>query len=79
MGQYNYLNNNDIRIDKKYNDIFDFGDEFSKYNKKTKTIESILNQAILELNGLDDENKDKIIEKLQNILSQYKGNSNKES
>lgn len=79
MGQYNYLNNNDIRIDKKYNDIFDFGDEFSGYNKKTNTIESILNQAIIELNGLDDENKDKIIEKLQNILSQYKGNSNKES
>lgn len=75
MGQYNYLNNNDIRIDKKYNDIFDFGDEFSKYNKKAKTIESILNQAIIELNGLDDENKDKIIEKLQNILSQYKGSS----
>ena len=63
MGQYNYLNNNDVRIDKKYNDIFDFGDEFSKYNKKAKTIESILNQAIIELNGLDDENKDKIIEK----------------
>lgn len=31
--------------------------------KKTNTIESILNQAIIELNGLDDENKDKIIEK----------------
>ena len=72
MGQYNYLNNNDVRIDKKYNDIFDFGDEFSKYNKKAKTIESILNQAITELNGLDDTNKDKVIRELQNILSQYK-------
>lgn len=72
MGQYNYLNNNDMRIDKKYNDIFDFGDEFSKYNKKAKTIESILNQAITELDGLDDTNKDKVIRELQNILSQYK-------
>ena len=61
-----------MRIDKKYNDIFDFGDEFSKYNKKAKTIESILNQAITELNGLDDTNKDKVIRELQNILSQYK-------
>lgn len=38
MGQYNYLNNNDIRIDKKYNDIFDFGDEFSGYNKKKQIL-----------------------------------------
>lgn len=75
MGQYNYLNNNDMKIDKKYNDIFDFGDEFSKYNKKAKTIESILNQAITELDGVDDTNKDKVIRELQNILSQYKGSS----
>ena len=79
MGQYNYLNNNDMRIDKKYDDIFTFGDEFSSYNKKTKTIESILNQAITEIDGLDDKDKNKVIRELQNILSQYKDNSNKES
>ena len=47
-------------------------------NSQDKNIESVLKQAITELDGLSDANKDTVIEELQNILSQYKGNSNKE-
>ena len=54
--------------------------EVNKVDKKEQNaIESILNQAIEKITWLDDSNKYKVISGLQNILSQYKGNSNKES
>ena len=48
-------------------------------NLQDKNIESVLKQAIIELNGLDDANKYKVIEALKGVLTQYKINETKGS